>query len=94
MQPVRHWSKPAVIECVLTVLPTKVMVSLTQFFCVNPIVKNLKVLKTYLTNLTFTIIYHSFGYPVNIISNFSPKIHTILGDFIKKYGNLEAPNHW
>jgi len=94
MRPIRHWSKHAVIGYVLIVFLTKVLVSLTQFFCKNPLVKNLKVLKNYLTNLTLTIIYPSFGYPVKIISNFSPEIRPILGDFIKKYGNLEAPNHW
>jgi transposase len=94
MRPVRHWSKYAVIGYVLIVFLTKVLVSLTQFFCKNPIVKNLKVLKKYLTNLTLTIVYPSFGYGVRIISNFSPEIRPILGDFVLKYGTLEAPKHW
>ncbi len=94
LRPIRHWSKHAVIGYVLIVFLTKVLVSLTQLFCKDPVVKNLKVLKNYLTNLTLTIIYPSFGYPVKIISNFSPEIRPILGDFIKRYGSLEAPNHW
>ncbi len=94
MRPIRHWSKYAVIGYVLIVFLTKVLVSLTQLFCENPVVKNLKVLKKYLTNLTLTIVYPSFGYPIKIISNFSQELHPILGDFVKRYGNLEVPNLW
>ena len=52
LRPVRYWSRYAVIGYVLIVFLTKVLVSLTQLFCENPVVKNLKVLKKYLTNLT------------------------------------------
>jgi len=40
-----HWSKHAVIDFLLIVFLTKVLFCLTQFFCKNPLVKNLKVLK-------------------------------------------------
>jgi len=83
-----------VIGYVLIVFLTKVLVSLTQLFCENPVVKNLTVLKKYLTNLTLTIIYPSFGYPVKIISDFSQELHPILGDFVRRYCNLEVPNLW
>jgi transposase len=45
MRPIRQWSKHAVIGFVLIVFVTKVLVSLTQFFSKNPVVKNLKLLK-------------------------------------------------
>ncbi len=73
---------------------TRVLVSLTQLFCNNPIVKNLKVLKSYLTNVTCTIIYPSFGYPIRIISTFSQELYPVLGDFVMRYGNLAVPNLW
>ena len=94
MRPIRHWSKHAVIGFVLIVFLTKVLVSLTQFFCKNSIVKNLKVLKNFLTNLTLTIVYPHFGFGVRFISNFLPELHPIFGDFIKKYGCLELPSRW
>ena len=94
IRPVRHWSKNAVIGFVLIVFLTKVLISLTQFFCKNPLVKNLKVLKNYLTNLTLTIVYPPFGYGIKIISNFSPELYPILGVFIKKVGSLEPPDCW
>jgi transposase len=94
LRPIRHWSKLMVIGHVVIVFLTKVVVSLTQYFSDNPVVKNLKVLKNYLTNLTLTIVYPSFGYGIRIISNYSPELRVILGDFVKRYGNLEAPNRW
>ena len=94
MRPIRHWSQSVVIGYVLIVFLTKVLVSLTQFLCKNPVVKNLKVLKKYLTNLTLTIVYPTFGYPVKIISNYSKEIRPILGDFVMRYGSVEAPTNW
>jgi len=94
IRPLRHWSKHAVIGFVLIVFLTKILVSLTQFFAKNPIVKNLKVLKNYLMNLTLTIVYPSFGFGVRIISNYSPELRPFLGDFIKKFGSFEPPNCW
>lgn len=94
MRPIRHWSKHAVIGFVLIVFLTKVLVCLTQFFCKNNIVKNLKVLKNVFMNLTLTIVYPKFGFGVRFISNFLPELHPLFGDFIKKYGSLELPNRW
>jgi len=94
LRPIRHWSIHAVIGYVLIVFLTKVLVSLTQLVCENPVVKNLKVLKNYHTNLTLTIVYPSFGYAVRIISNYSPELRPILGDFVERYGTLEAPTLW
>jgi transposase len=94
IRPIRHWSKHAVIGFVLIVFLTKILFSLTQFFCKNPIVKNLKVLKNYLMNLTLTIVYPSFGFGIRIISNYSKELRPILGDFIKKYGSVKPPNCW
>jgi len=94
MRPIRHWSKHAVIGFVLIVFLTKVLVSLTQFSCKNPVVKNLKVLKNFLMNLTLTIVYPTFGFGVRIISNFLPELRPLFGDFIKKYGSLISPKGW
>ena len=94
IRPVRHWSDNAVIGSVLIVFFTKVLVSLTEFLCDNPVVKNLKVLKKYLINLTLTIVYPEFGFGIRILSNYLPELKPFFGDFIKKYGSLGAPNCW
>jgi len=78
----------------LIVFLTKVLVCLTQFFCKNPLVKNPKVLKNFLMNLTLTIVYPKFGFGIRFISNFLPELHPLFGNFIKKYGSLELPNRW
>jgi hypothetical protein len=41
--------------------------------------------------LTRTIVYPSFGHGIKIISNFSPELQPILGDFIQKFGSFKAP---
>jgi len=46
---------------------------------------NLKLLKKYLNNLTLTIVYPENRFKFQIISNISPEIQNILGDFIDKY---------
>lgn len=94
IRPIRHWSDNAVIGFVLIVFLTKVLVSLTEVLCKNPLVKNLKVLKKYLNNLTLTIVYPTFGFGIRIISNYLPELQPFFGDFIKKYGTLVAPNCW
>jgi transposase len=94
MHPIRHWSDNAVIGFVLIVFLTKVLASLTEFLCKNPVVKNLKVLKKYLMHLTLTIVYPEFGFGIRIISNYLPELKPFFGNFIKKYGTLEAPNCW
>jgi len=70
------------------------IMSLTQLFCENFAVKNLEVLKKYLTNVTRTIVYLPFGYAIRIISTFSQELHPILGDFVRRYANLEVTNLW
>jgi len=77
MRPIRHWSDNAVIGFVLIVFLTKVLVSLTEFLCKNPVVKNLKVLKKYLINLTLTIVYPKFGFGIRIISNYLPELRLL-----------------
>ncbi len=67
----------------LIVFLTKVLVSLTQLFCENPAMKNLKGLKRYPANFTLPIIYPLLGYPLKRISNFSQELHPILGDFAR-----------
>jgi hypothetical protein len=94
MRPVRHWSDKAVIGFVLIVFLTKVLVSLTDFLCKNPVVKNLKLLKKYLSNLSLTIVYPEFGFDFRIVSNYLPELQPFFGDFIKNYGMLEVPNRW
>jgi len=84
MRPVRHWSKYAVIGYVLIVFLTKVLTSLTEFFCENHVVKNLKVLKKYLSNLTLTIVYPPFWLCGQNYLQFFTGIEAHFGRFCKE----------
>jgi hypothetical protein len=94
MRPIRHWSKHAVIGFVLIVFLTKVLVSLTQYFCKNPVVKNLKVLKNFLTNLTLTIVIPRLVSVSGLFQTMCRNCTLFLGISSKKYGSLELPNRW
>ena len=48
-------------------------------------VKNVKVLKKSLINLSMTVVYPPNGFRFHILSNVTPKILAIFGDFIRRY---------
>ncbi len=93
MRPIRHWSENAVIGYVLLVFLTNALVNLTQYFAKSSVVKNLKVLKKYLNNLTVTMIYPRGSSRIEAITNFSAEMRALFGDFVKKYGQIE-PQIW
>jgi len=89
MRPIRHWSDDAVIGYVLLVFLTNALVNLTQYLAKSPVVKNLKVLKKYLNNLTVSVIYPKGWFKMEVITNFSAELVALFGDFLKKYGQIE-----
>jgi transposase len=93
MRPIRHWSDAAVIGYVLLVFLTNAIVNLTLLLSKNPLVKNLKVLKKYLNNLTVSVIYPKGWFKIEAITNFSDEMRALFGDFLKKYGQIE-PQIW
>jgi len=78
LRPIRCWSKKAVIGYLLIVFLTNCLVKLTHFLSKNSVVKNLKLLKKYLNNLTVTVIYPKKGLRYEVLSNFSQEIRAIL----------------
>ena len=90
MRPIRHWSVNAVIGYVLLVFLTNALVNLTQFLSKSPVVRNLKVLKKYLNNLTVSMIYPKGWFKIDVITNYSDELTALFGDFLKKYGQIEA----
>lgn len=77
LRPIRHWNKKAVIGYLLIVFLTNCLVKLTHFLSKNPVVKNLKLLKKFLNNLTLTIIYPKNGLKYEVLSNFSKEVRAI-----------------
>ena len=80
LRPIRHWSKKAVIGYILIVFLTNCLIRLTHFLSKNTVVKNLKLLKKFLNNLTVTIIYRKNGLRERIFSNFCGEIRGLFGD--------------
>lgn len=78
LRPIRHWNKTVVIGYLLIVFLTNCLVKLTHFLSKNPVVKNLKLLKKFLNNLTVTIFYAKNGLRNSVLSNFSREIRAIL----------------
>ena len=85
LRPIRHWNKQVVIGYLLIVFLTNCLVKLTHFLSKNIVVKNLKLLKKFLNNLTVTIIYSKNELRNTVLSNFSREIRAI---FEEKPPNL------
>lgn len=94
LRPIRHWSKLAVIGYLLIVFLTNCIINLSLFLSKNSIVKNVKLLKKYLNNLTLTIVYPKNRFRFTILSNISEEIQVILGDSIKKYEDKSLDLRW
>ena len=60
--------------------------NLTLNSCKDPDVKNFKLLKKYLGNLTLTVIYPQNAFRVMVVSNLSPPIKANLGDSTQIWG--------
>ena len=85
LRPIRHFSDDAIVGYILIVFLTNCLIQLTHLLNKDSVVKNGKLLKKYINNLTVTIIYYPNRPKVKIISNFSEDIRSILGDFVEKY---------
>jgi transposase len=94
LRPMRHWSKDAIIGYILVIFLTNFLVNLTLLRAPNPVVKNTKLLKKYLSKLTLVVIYPPSGFKFSILANICPEITGILGDFIEKYRDKALPMRW
>ncbi len=94
LRPIRHWNKYAIIGALFICFLASAIINLTEKLCKNPDVKNFKLLKKYLGSLTLTVIYPENGFRIRVVSNLSPPIHSILGDFPMKYGDKNLHLRW
>jgi transposase len=94
LRPIRHWSAEAIIGYLTIVFLTNCLINLTLFYAKNPLVKNVKLLKKYLNNLTLTVVYPKNAFKLKILSNISQEILSILGDFVYKYEDKSLNLRW
>ena len=92
LRPMRHWTRAAIIGYLIIVFLTNCLISLTQILNDNTVVKNVKLLKKFLNNLTVTFIYPKNGFGYSVLSNISEEVRAILGDSIKNF--REKPPDW
>ncbi len=94
LRPIRHWNRDAIIGALFVCFLASAIINLTEKLCKNPDVKNFKLLKKYLGNLTLTVIYPRNGFRIRVVSNLSPPIEAILGDFPLRYGDKNLNLRW
>lgn len=94
LRPIRHWSKLAIMGYLTIVFLTNCIVQLTAFEEENTVAKNVKFLKKYLENLTVTVVYDKSLFKFRILSNVSPEIRSILGDFVDRYEDKSLKLRW
>ena len=88
-----HWSNcmhGAIFICFLATAIYNLTVKIRK----NSPVKNLKLLKKYLQNLTLVVIYPPGRFQVRVVSNLTPQIRQILGDLAHKYGDKNLHLRW
>jgi transposase len=94
LRPIRHWSKTAIIGYILIVFLTNFLINLTLFLSKDPPLKNVKLLKKYLNNLTLTVVYPKNAFRFTVLSNISQEILSIFGDFLRKYEDHSLKLRW
>lgn len=94
LRPIQHWSTPAILGYILVVFLTNCLINLTLNLAPKPLVRNTKLLKKYLNNLTLTVVYPPEGFRFHILANVSEEILSVLGDFIYKYEDKTLKLRW
>ena len=94
LHPVRHWNKWCIIGIFFICFLANFLINLTEILSENSPVKNVKVLKKSLINLSMTVVYPPNGFRFHILSNVTPKILAIFGDFIRRYEDKSLNLRW
>jgi transposase len=94
LRPIRHWNTWSVIGIFFISFLANFLINLTQLLSKISPVKNVKLLKKSLINLTLTIVYPKNGFRFRILSNVSPQILAIFGDFVWKFGDKSLSLRW
>jgi len=94
LRPIRHWSKWAIIGYLVIVFLTNCIINLSLLLAKKPLVKNVKLLKKFLNNLTLTVVYPKNRFRFTVLANISEEIESILGDWIDKYRDKSLELRW
>ncbi len=94
LRPIRHWSSLAVKGYLLLTFLTNFLVNLTLYLAEKPVIRDIRLLRKFLNNLTLTVAYPPNAFKFTILSNISCEVISIFGDFIKKYEDNSLKLRW
>jgi transposase len=94
LRPIRHWNKWSVIGILFISFLANLLINLTHVLSKNSPVKNVKLLKKHLINLTLTYVYPENRFRFTVLSNVSPEILELFGDFVWKYRDKTLNLRW
>ena len=94
LRPIRHWSPLAVKGYLLLTFLTNFLVNLTLYLAKKPLIRDVRLLRKFLNNLTVTVVYPPNAFKFRVLSNISTEVISILGDFIKKYEDNSLKLRW
>ena len=94
LRPIRHWSPLAVKGYLLLTFLTNFLVNLTLYLAKKPLVRDIRLLRKFLNNLTLTVAYPPNTFKFTVLSNISNEVISILGDFMKKYDDDSLKLRW
>ena len=94
LRPLRHWSTWSIIGIFFISFLANLLVILTHHLNKITPVKNVKLLKKHLINLTLTTIYPENRFKFTVLSNVSPEIKAIFGDFVYKWRDKSLKMRW
>ena len=97
LRPIRYWSKWAIIGIFFVSFLANLLINLTLFLrrkVLSGRLKNVKLLKKFLINLTLTTVYPKNRFRFTILSNVSRQILEIFGDFVWKYEDKTLDFRW
>jgi transposase len=94
LRPLRHWTKKAVMGYVLIVFLANFVLRLTVQQAEKALVKNGKLLKNYLRNLTVTVVYPERGFRFRVLANVGAEIRSIFGPFVDRYRDKSLTLRW
>jgi len=94
LRPIRHWNNQCVIGIFFISFLANMLINLTQFLRNISPRKNVKLLKKHLQNLTLTVVYPKNRFQFTILSNVSPEIMGLFGDFLRRYEDKSLNLRW
>jgi hypothetical protein len=94
LRPIRQLSRLAVKGYLLLTFLTNFLINLTLHLAKKPIVRDIRLLRKFLNNLTLTVAYPPNAFKFTVLSNISNEVISILGDFIKKYDDNNLKLRW